>query len=223
MAAAALAAALLTAPYLLPAYAEKASPCANDSPQPRDTQTVSKTDAAATVAVIERDQYTATAFVPDDYYPYSRTANTFINDPNSPIQWPFTQGVPIVSGYGPRPAPCDICSTFHKGLDMMPGPGTPIQAIADGVVTTVNTISWELGTHVKIDHIVDGQRISSLYAHMQEGTETVSVGDRVTVGHILGRVGNTGLSTAPQLHFEILLDGTRPTDPFAWLVSRVGS
>jgi murein DD-endopeptidase MepM/ murein hydrolase activator NlpD len=106
---------------------------------------------------------------------------------------------------------------------MMPGAGTPIQAIADGVVTAVNSISGELGVHVKVDHVLDGQRVSSLYAHMQVGTEAVALGERITVGQLIGRVGNTGLSTAPHLHFEILLDGNRPIDPYAWLKLKVGS
>jgi murein DD-endopeptidase MepM/ murein hydrolase activator NlpD len=221
--AATLAAGLLTVPYLIPANADTATPTANGLAPVVETQSVSTTSPVAIAAVIERDEYTATAFIPDDYWPYSRTANTFINNPNSPIQWPFTQGVPIVSGFGPRIAPCDICSTFHKGLDMMPGAGTPIQAIADGVVTAVNSISGELGVHVKVDHVLDGQRVSSLYAHMQVGTEAVALGERITVGQLIGRVGNTGLSTAPHLHFEILLDGNRPIDPYAWLKLKVGS
>ncbi|MCB1281661.1 MAG: M23 family metallopeptidase, partial [Salinibacterium sp.] len=68
-----------------------------------------------------------------------------------------------------------------------------------------------------------GQKVSSLYAHMQEGTVTVALGEAVTVGQIIGRVGNTGLSMGPHLHFEILLDGVHPTDPYAWLTARVGS
>jgi len=221
--AATLAAGLLTVPYLIPANADTAAPTAHGPALAIETQSVSTTSPDTAAAVIERDEYTATAFIPDDYWPYSRTANTFINNPNSPIQWPFTQGVPIVSGFGPRIAPCDICSTFHKGLDMMPGAGTPIQAIADGVVTAVNSISGELGIHVKVDHVLDGQRVSSLYAHMQVGTEAVALGERITVGQLIGRVGNTGLSTAPHLHFEILLDGNRPVDPYAWLKLKVGS
>lgn len=220
---AALAAGLLAAPYLIPANATTIPAVGSDPVPAAEPQLVSAAGPDAVLPAIERDAYTVTAFVPNDYFPYSRTANTFVNDPNSPIQWPFTQGVPIVSGFGPRAAPCDICSTFHKALDFAPGAGTPIQAIADGVVSAVNSISWELGVHIKIDHVVDGQKVSSLYAHMQEGTEAVALGEAVTVGQVIGRVGNTGLSMGPHLHFEILLEGTHPTDPYAWLTARVGS
>lgn len=220
---AALAAGLLAAPYLIPANATTLPEPSSETVPSAEPQVVSAAGTDAALTAIERDSYTATAFVPDDYYPYSKTASTFVNDPNSPIQWPFTRGVPIVSGFGPRVAPCDICSTFHKAVDFAPGAGTPIQAIADGVVSAVNSISWELGVHIKIDHVVDGQTVSSLYAHMQEGTVTVALGEAVTVGQIIGRVGNTGLSMGPHLHFEILLDGVHPTDPYAWLTARVGS
>ncbi|GGI73281.1 hypothetical protein GCM10009724_25390 [Microbacterium lacticum] len=67
---------------------------------------------------------------------YAHTADTFTNDPASAVQWPFTVGVPISSTFGYRTPPCPSCSNFHAGLDMTPGIGTPIQAIADGVVTT---------------------------------------------------------------------------------------
>jgi murein DD-endopeptidase MepM/ murein hydrolase activator NlpD len=72
-----------------------------------------------------------------------------------------------------------------------------------------------------IDHTIDGELVSSVYAHMAEGSLAISVGQAVTVGDLVGNVGNTGQSTGPHLHFEILLDGVTPTDPFAWLVERV--
>ncbi len=219
---AALAAGLLMTTYLLPAYADVADTAVNAIASVEETQSIAAMSDGNSSTGITRDEYTVTRFVPDEHQPFSRTAATFVNDPHSPIQWPFSKGVPIITGFGPRVAPCEICSTFHKGLDMIPGAGTPIQAIADGVVSAVNTISWELGIHVKIDHVVDGERVSSLYAHMQEGTETVVVGQHVTVGQLIGLVGNTGLSMGPHLHFEILLGGTQPTDPFAWLSDRVG-
>lgn len=220
---AAVAAGLLMAPYMLPAYADTAAPTGSNPAPATETQSLSTTSSDATSVVVVRDGYTATKIIPGAYRPYARTASTFVNDPNSPIQWPFTQGVPISSGFGPRIAPCGGCSSYHKGLDLIPGAGTPIQAIADGVVAAVNTLSGELGVHLMIDHVVDGQRVSSLYAHMQQGSVTVAVGENVTVGQTIGRVGNTGLSTGAHLHFEILLDGTVPIDPYAWLKSKVGS
>ncbi|WEO76051.1 M23 family metallopeptidase [Cryobacterium sp. SO2] len=162
----------------------------------------------------------------DDSLPgvYSQTANTYTNDLGSAIQWPFLVGVPISTNFGPRIPPCDGCSSFHKGLDMNPGVNTPIQAVADGVVREVSrTDKSGLGVYAIIDHMIDGQLVSSLYAHMTEGTLALAVGDPVLVGQLVGNVGSTGQSTGPHLHFEILLDGDTPTDPYAWLTNRVGA
>lgn len=155
---------------------------------------------------------------------YAQTANTYTNDLGSAIQWPFLVGVPISTDFGPRIPPCDGCSSFHKGLDMNPGVNTPIQAVADGVVREVSSTDKSgLGVYAIIDHMIDGRLVSSLYAHMTEGTLALAVGDPVLVGQLVGNVGNTGQSTGPHLHFEILLDGITPTDPYAWLTDKVST
>lgn len=133
-----------------------------------------------------------------------------------PVRWPFPVAVPITSGFGPRLVTgCGFCSTYHYGVDFAPGAGTPIGVIADGVVTEAGT-TGPFGNHVIIQHVVDGQRVQSLYAHMLSGTIAVAVGQQVQVGGILGQVGATGDATGPHLHLEVHLDGT-PVDPFAWL------
>tara|TARA_R110002020_G_scaffold152794_8_gene331372 strand:- start:72593 stop:72901 length:309 start_codon:yes stop_codon:yes gene_type:complete len=101
--------------------------------------------------------------------------------------------------------------------------GTPIQAIADGIVTQVGANDADYGTNLIITHQIDGQIISSRYAHMVEGSSPLAVGDRVSVGDLVGQVGNTGISTGPHLHFEILLDGVTPTDPYVWMKAKIGS
>jgi murein DD-endopeptidase MepM/ murein hydrolase activator NlpD len=152
---------------------------------------------------------------------YAQVAATFVNY-SGPIQWPFRTGVPISTDFGPRIPPCWGCSSFHKGIDMNPGNGSPIQAISDGVVRELSRVdNGGLGAYVMVDHNIDGRRITSVYAHMQEGSVLVNEGQVVEVGEIVGLVGNTGQSTGPHLHFEILLDGTTPTDPYAWLSERV--
>ena len=139
------------------------------------------------------------------------------------VQWPFPGSVRLSSAYGPREAPCDGCSTFHKGLDMLPGEGTPVHVVADGVVREVSaTDNGGFGVHAIVDHTIDGQLVSSVYAHFQAGSLRVSPGQAVSVGTELGNVGSTGQSTGPHLHFEILLDGVTPTDPYAWLTQRAG-
>lgn len=139
------------------------------------------------------------------------------------VRWPFPGGVRISDGYGPRAAPCAGCSTFHDGLDMNPGEGTPIGAIADGVVSSVTSFDdGGLGVHVMIDHVVDGQNITSTYAHMRAGSAAVSVGQSVVAGQVIGSVGSTGQSTGPHLHLELHLDGVTAIDPYGWLTEHAG-
>ena len=190
-------------------------------PVPDALQNLSLKEADA--VTILRDGFTV-GRVPKPSLPgaYTQTASTYVNELTSPIQWPFTVGVPITTDFGPRVPPCDGCSSFHKGLDMNPGVNTPIQAIADGIVKEVSaTDDSGLGVYAIIDHMIDGRLVSSLYAHMSEGTLALEIGQPVLVGQLVGNVGSTGQSTGPHLHFEILLGGSKPTDPFTWLTERV--
>lgn len=138
-------------------------------------------------------------------------SNIFHNDPNSNIQWPFAVGVPISYGFGMRPG------GMHRGVDFTPGAGSPIQAIADGTVRIASEAGGEFGVHVMIDHIIDGELVSSHYAHMQYGSLAVTQGEHVKVGQLLGRTGNTGRSYGAHTHFEILINGTTRIDPMPWL------
>ncbi len=215
--------ALLMGTYLLPAYAAPESAANAVIPgEPAQLQSlrVFSTSTMDADTSADRDSFTITKTVPAGA-PYSRTDDTFANNPNSPIQWPFLVGAPISSWFGYRD--CDGCPTFHKGIDINPGMGTPIQAIADGVVTEVGANDWDYGTYVIITHQIDGQVIGSRYAHMIEGSSPLVVGDVVTVGTLVGQVGSTGISTGAHLHFEILLDGVTPTDPYAWMKAKIGS
>lgn len=138
---------------------------------------------------------------------------------NGMVQAPVPMGS-ISEGYGPRIAPCSGCSTFHDGLDITPGRGTPVRAIANGVVSTVSS-NGTLGVHVAIDHEIDGHSVQSVYGHMAPGSIQVSVGQSVSIGQQIGNVGSTGQSTGPHLHLEIFVDGTA-TDPASWL-ARMGA
>lgn len=146
----------------------------------------------------------------------SNVSNFFVNDPNSPIQWPFAVGVPISSGFGIR------WGRMHEGVDFTPGAGSPIQAVADGVVRVATDAGGAYGVHVIIDHVIDGELISSHYAHLQYGSIQVQVGQEVTVGTVLGRTGNTGRSYGAHTHFEILVGGKTPIDPIPWLREHAG-
>lgn len=179
-------------------------------------------------SIIVSDNVENLAFARDDYtytmkpkisFLGMKTADTFTNNVDAIIQWPFGEGAPIADGFGPRTPICEggICSKgFHSGVDFTPGEGTPIQVIADGVVKTVsNNGTSSFGTYVEIEHYIDGEVITSLYAHMKQGSSPLVVGQVVSVGDLVGNVGSTGLSTGPHLHFEIHVNGT-PIDPMTW-------
>lgn len=137
-----------------------------------------------------------------------------------PVRWPFPNVVRMTAGFGPRDAPCRGCSTMHRGIDLLPGAGTPIFAVADGVVSAQQE-GWSYGDHVFIDHVIDGQQVTSLYAHMRSGSSPLRPGDTVRVGDFVGLVGSTGAVTAPHLHLEIRVDGTA-IDPVPWLYLHTG-
>ena len=111
------------------------------------------------------------------------------------------------SGFGFRIHPIYKISKFHSGMDFTAPTGTEVYATGDGVVSTVKSARRELGNHIIIDH---GFGYQSVYAHL-DGFN-VRVGQKVKRGDVIGFVGNTGLSTAPHLHYEVLANG-RNVDP----------
>lgn len=136
------------------------------------------------------------------------------------VQWPLPVGTTMSSGFGYRT--CAGCSSNHLGIDLNPGDGYPIQAIADGTVVLAQESSAGLGVEVVIEHEVDGEIVQSLYGHMQFGSLQVSAGDTVSRGEQIGLVGNTGASTGPHLHFGILIDGVE-VDPYEWMLAHANS
>lgn len=140
----------------------------------------------------------------------------YVNDPTASIQWPIAFGTEMVYGYGWR------WGRMHQGIDLVPGNGAPIQAIADGVVRVSSPYGGGYGVHVYIDHEIDGMLVTSHYAHMQYGSLRFKEGDRVKVGDILGLVGNTGASLGPHLHFEILVNGSF-VDPVPFMKKYAGT
>lgn len=143
-------------------------------------------------------------------------ANTWVNDPSSPIQYPFPVGVPISAAFGSI-AYLSEFATPHNGVDLTPGEGAEIHAVAAGTVRIATESGGDYGVTVLIDHIIDGQLVSTRYGHMQYGSLQVKVGDKVTAGQVIGRVGQTGKATGPHLHLEVLLGGTTRIDPMPWL------
>ncbi|CAG0973912.1 Murein DD-endopeptidase MepM [Methylophilaceae bacterium] len=114
------------------------------------------------------------------------------------------------SSFGWRVDPFSGNSAFHEGLDFTASTGTPIFAAAGGVVTTAEHMI-DYGKIVKINH---GSGLETRYAHASE--ILVRVGEVVKKGQLIARVGSTGRSTGPHLHFEVRRDGA-PLDPRKFL------
>lgn len=96
----------------------------------------------------------------------------------------------------------------HKGTDFMAPYGTPIYAVADGVVVTSSEGGTTWGVYVKIAHNIGGQSVTTLYAHMAYGSRGVEAGQTVTAGQYLGQVSDTGLAFGTHLHLEITVNGS---------------
>ncbi len=109
----------------------------------------------------------------------------------------------------------------HQGYDFLPGANTPVLAIADGVVTAVDEASGSLGVHVEIQHVIDGEVVTSTYSHLATGSMTLALGQEVARGTQVGLVGSTGASTGPHLHFQILNSAGTPVNPLTWLNAHV--
>lgn len=140
----------------------------------------------------------------------------FTNDPTADIQWPFAVGTGMSYGYGMR------SGRMHQGIDFTPGNGAPIQAIADGTVRVATESGGGYGVHVYIDHVIDGEVITSHYGHMQYGSLRVTAGQKVEVGDVIGLVGDTGHSFGAHAHVE-LLKGGATFDPLPWFEKYAGT
>ncbi len=149
-------------------------------------------------------------------------AGTWVNDPNAAIQWPFPVGVPISAAFGSSTYLSQF-STPHRGVDLTPGEGADIHAVAAGTVRIATESGGDYGVTVVIDHEINGELVSTRYGHMQYESLEVEVGDTVQPGQIIGKVGSTGRSTGAHLHLEVLLGGTTHTDPIAWLEEHTAS
>lgn len=136
--------------------------------------------------------------------------------------------IDISSSFGWREAPCDECSSDHHGIDFVPGAGSDVVSILDGLVIEAG-INGGYGTWVVIQHLVPSleepgefEEWQTLYAHLREDSipYNVGVGSIVEKGQLIGLVGNTGVSTGDHLHFEIIIDGV-PVDPIPLMAEYV--
>jgi murein DD-endopeptidase MepM/ murein hydrolase activator NlpD len=127
-----------------------------------------------------------------------------------PTTLPVEQGY-YSSNFGYRIDPITGRSTFHTGVDIIASPGTPVVAAAGGVVAAAE-FHPEYGYTIDIDH---DNGLTSRYAHLQKGS-TVKAGDIILKGQPIARVGSTGRTTGPHLHFEVREKGI-PLNPNKFL------
>ena len=129
---------------------------------------------------------------------------------NIPLRKPVVGDTEIVSGFGVRIDPFLGRPALHTGLDFRAEIGDPIQATAGGTVTVAGW-SGGYGRMVEIDH---GNGLATRYGHMSE--IEIKVGQQVRTGQILGKVGTSGRSTGPHLHYETRIGG-EAVDPLRFL------
>jgi murein DD-endopeptidase MepM/ murein hydrolase activator NlpD len=130
-----------------------------------------------------------------------------------PTAMPIESYPYLSSSYGWRRNPFNGQVSRHEGLDFSAPPGTPIRAATGGVVRTV-TVHSGYGNMVEIDH---GEGLVTRYAHAK--VILVKEGELVTRGQMIARVGSTGLSTGPHLHFEVRRDD-KALDPRVFLAGQ---
>lgn len=132
----------------------------------------------------------------------------------TPTEWP-TLSKRITSNFGYRSDPFSGRAAFHAGIDIAGKTGDPIYAAGAGKVVTVASDNSH-GKYIVIEH---PEGLESWYLHLSK--MTISVGDQVSKGQEIGKLGSTGRSTGPHLHFEILKKG-KTIDPLPYLKSKDG-
>lgn len=116
--------------------------------------------------------------------------------------WPCPSSSRITSYFGDRESPTEGASSNHKGVDIGAGTGADILAAAGGEVV-ISTYSYSAGNYIMIDH---GGGVSTVYMHCSQ--LLAQAGDQVSQGQVIAKVGSTGYSTGPHLHFGIRSDGS---------------
>ena len=122
--------------------------------------------------------------------------------PTGSLTWPCPAYRSISSPFGYRIHPILGYSKLHTGVDLSASTGADVLA-ADGGTVIKSRYNSSYGNYVAIDH---GNGMVTLYAHMSQ--RLVSVGQTVSAGQVIGKVGSTGNSTGPHLHFEVMVNGS---------------
>lgn len=110
------------------------------------------------------------------------------------------RGARLSSAFGLRKHPVHGTVRMHSGVDLAAAQGSKVRATQSGEIVFMGRRGG-YGLMVEIDHPRD---LRTVYAHLSALNETLKVGQRITAGHEIGRVGSTGTSTGPHLHYEVL-------------------
>jgi murein DD-endopeptidase MepM/ murein hydrolase activator NlpD len=130
--------------------------------------------------------------------------------PNAPLRKPLAGEIDPTSGFGYRTDPFFGRAALHTGIDLRDDYGAPVRATAAGIVVFAGA-NGGYGQMVEVDH---GSGVVTRYAHLS--AIAANVGQQVEPGAVLGRLGSTGRSTGPHLHYEVRIDG-EPVDPARFL------
>lgn len=122
--------------------------------------------------------------------------------PTGSLTWPCPAYRIISSPFGYRIHPILGYNKLHTGVDLAASTGVDVLA-ADGGTVIKSRYNSSYGNYIAIDH---GNGMVTLYAHMSQ--RLVSVGQTVSAGQVIGKVGSTGDSTGPHLHFEVIVNGS---------------
>jgi len=146
-----------------------------------------------------------------EYMIYDEMLATVKSDVNRYRSYPAIHPIDLnksklSSSYGYRPDPFQQRKQFHPGHDFSALRGTPVIATADGVVKE-SKYYGTFGNYIEIDH---GYGITTIYGHLSK--RLVKKGDRIDRGQTIGAVGSTGRSTAPHVHYEVLVQN-KNTNP----------
>ena len=167
------------------------------------------TAAFATTAIAPR--------APEPAPAYAKVVAEVSPPPAPPPEPDFAFGEPVAghqvnSPFGLRRMPWESHGRLHRGVDIAAPSGTPVTAVEDGVIVRAGT-SASYGRFVEVKH--DGG-LTSFYAHLGRIERGAKAGVTVSGGTVIGRIGSSGISTGPHLHFEIRR-GETPLNPTAFI------